>query len=164
MKDILLNYAAYNVWANVKMTETLKKLPDAQSDLEIISSFDSIRKTSYHLWDAESIWYQRLHLVEQTVKPSGSFQGSFADACGLWEKQSRLLQEWVEKAAPVRLEHVVAYYNSRKQYCKLTVIELLMHAFNHATYHRGQLVTMLRQAGVNKIPVTDYIEFLKGRK
>ncbi|MGZ3851281.1 MAG: DinB family protein [Flavisolibacter sp.] len=34
---------------------------------------------------------------------------------------------------------------------------MLLHAFNHGTYHRGQLVNMLRQLGVDKIPGTDFI-------
>jgi uncharacterized damage-inducible protein DinB len=36
-----------------------------------------------------------------------------------------------------------------------------MHVFNHGTYHRGQLVTMLRQVGVTEIPQTDYIAFVR---
>ncbi|MCW3088046.1 MAG: hypothetical protein JWQ78_1432, partial [Sediminibacterium sp.] len=39
------------------------------------------------------------------------------------------------------------------------VKEILLHLFNHGTYHRGQLVTLLRQVGVEEIPRTDYIEF-----
>jgi uncharacterized damage-inducible protein DinB len=34
---------------------------------------------------------------------------------------------------------------------------MLLHLFNHNTYHRGQLVTMLRQLGMDKIPATDFI-------
>ena len=33
----------------------------------------------------------------------------------------------------------------------------ILHAINHNTYHRGQIVTMLRQLGVEKIPATDFI-------
>ena len=164
MRDILLSYAVYNIWANGKIADVLKKLPEAQLDHETGSSFGSLRKTAYHMWDIESLWYQRLHLTEQAVKPTVSFDGSFAEACGLWQQQSQSLLDWVKKASPVKLEHVVAYYDTRKQYCKSTVIEILMQVFNHATFHRGQLVTMLRQAGINKIPVTDYSEFTKGRK
>jgi uncharacterized damage-inducible protein DinB len=34
---------------------------------------------------------------------------------------------------------------------------MLLHVFNHGTYHRGQLVTMLRQLGIENIPATDFI-------
>jgi uncharacterized damage-inducible protein DinB len=164
MKDVVLRLATYNAWANNKIADVLKKLTEEQLAIEIVSSFPTVRKTVYHMWDAESMWYQRLKLAEQPVKPTTGFEGSFADGCTLWVKQSQILQDWVNQVQEVRLPHVVAYYDSQKQYAKSTVIDILMHVFNHATYHRGQLVTMLRQTGITKIPVTDYGEFAKSRK
>ncbi|MFN2424735.1 MAG: DinB family protein [Cryomorphaceae bacterium] len=32
---------------------------------------------------------------------------------------------------------------------------------NHSTYHRGQLVTMGRQAGLSTPPQTDYIFYVR---
>lgn len=164
MKDILFSYAAYNEWANNKIIALLKKLPETQLDNETGSSFGSLRKTVYHMWNAESLWYQRLLLTEQPVKPADTFEGSFEEACNNWQHQSQLLTAWVKQATPVRLEHVLTYYNLSNQYSKLIVFQILMQAFNHATFHRGQLVTMLRQAGIVKIPGTDYSAFVSSRK
>ena len=36
---------------------------------------------------------------------------------------------------------------------------MLVHVVNHSTYHRGQVVTMLRQLGKSARP-TDYLVFL----
>jgi len=36
----------------------------------------------------------------------------------------------------------------------------MRHVANHATYHRGQIVTMLRQLGRTP-PSTDYIRWLR---
>lgn len=164
MKEVLLPLAGYNYWANQRMIMTLKKLTEEQLDQEIISSFSSIRDTVYHMWNAESVWKQRIDLVEQAQKPAEVFNGSFAEACDQWLETSKNILEWVQQANPVKLPATVAYYNSEKQYQKLTVIEILMHVFNHATYHRGQLVTMLRQVGVTKIQGTDYNEFARNRR
>jgi len=38
--------------------------------------------------------------------------------------------------------------------------ELFIHCANHSTYHRGQIVTMLRQVGVAP-PNTDYTQFAR---
>jgi uncharacterized damage-inducible protein DinB len=35
---------------------------------------------------------------------------------------------------------------------------------NHGTYHRGQLVTMFRQLGLEEIPSTDLMTFAKIQK
>jgi uncharacterized damage-inducible protein DinB len=37
----------------------------------------------------------------------------------------------------------------------------LQHVFNHSTFHRGQLVTMLRQAGIAGIPRTDLVAYTR---
>lgn len=164
MKDILLSYAAYNVWANNRIAEVLKKLPVEKLDAPTGCSFGSIRNTVYHMWGAESLWYQRLHLVEHAIPPINGFEGTFEEACRRWQEQSIQLRDWVKVVTPIKLQHVVAYYNMRKQYGKLAVIEILMQVFNHATFHRGQLVMMLRQAGISKIPGTDYSEFISNKK
>ncbi|MGB3005447.1 MAG: DinB family protein [Chitinophagaceae bacterium] len=39
-----------------------------------------------------------------------------------------------------------------------------MHVFNHAAYHRGQLINMLRQLGVKKLPATDFIIWSRNKK
>jgi uncharacterized damage-inducible protein DinB len=38
---------------------------------------------------------------------------------------------------------------------------LLTHIFNHSTFHNGQLVTILRALGVEKIPSTDFIFWVR---
>ena len=42
--------------------------------------------------------------------------------------------------------------------------QMLLHVFNHGTYHRGQLVNMLRQLGVSRIPATDFALWSRGKK
>jgi uncharacterized damage-inducible protein DinB len=67
-------------------------------------------------------------------------------------------------AKEVNLTHVFAYRNSKKEQFKEPVYQVLMHVFNHATYHRGQMVTMMRQLDVKTIPATDFIVFSRNKK
>ena len=43
-------------------------------------------------------------------------------------------------------------------------LEALMHAFNHATDHRGQLITMMRESGLEEVPGTDLIQYQRSRR
>lgn len=43
---------------------------------------------------------------------------------------------------------------------EISIADIILHVFNHATYHRGQLITMGRQVGLTLPPRTDYIYFL----
>ncbi|NSL88503.1 DUF664 domain-containing protein [Chitinophaga sp. Mgbs1] len=164
MKELLVHYASYNCWANQQIIAVLLKLDEAQTETEVGGSFPSLKKTVLHLWFAESIWHQRLLLTEKPVDPSAGFTGSFEAACRAWQQQSQALQEWVKHATPVRLEHTLAYNTSGSGVVKLPVHDALMHVFNHSTYHRGQLVNMIRMLGIStKIPPLDYRHY-KPRK
>lgn len=160
MKESLLQYARYNIWANAQLAAVLLKLTEEQLDMEIQSSFPSIRKTVYHMWSAEDIWLQRLNLVEQAIWAETGFSGDFKEAMENWTEASRGLAAFIDKQFnDAAFLHVMQYYNLKKQSVKLPVHVCLMQVLNHASYHRGQLVTMLRQVGVKKIPATDFFVF-----
>lgn len=159
MKQLLQQYAAYNTWANQKLFDCINNLSDDQVNREFPSSFSSVYKTVLHMWFAEDIWWQRLKLVEQVDLSTEKFDDSFAEMLKRYGQQSATWEEWVNNASEVQLTHVFAYQNTKREQFKQPVYEVLLHLFNHGTYHRGQLVTMLRQLGVEKIPPTDFIVY-----
>jgi len=161
MKELLQQYAAYNVWANKLLVEVVAGLSDEEINAEINSSFPSLYKTMLHMWFAEEVWWQRLKLVENIVLQSAGFTGSFKELAANHAKQSRQWSDWVKGATETQLLHVFAFVRNKEQ-MKIPVYQMLQHVCNHATYHRGQLVTMLRQSGVGKIPSTDFSTFCKG--
>ncbi|RYE01081.1 MAG: hypothetical protein EOP50_02635 [Sphingobacteriales bacterium] len=160
MKESLLLLAQYNLWANKRMVACLMKLPSEIVDREVISSFPSLKETAYHSWGAEDIWLQRLLLKEKPVWAPKLFTGTFEQGCEEWLNTSAALEQFVQRQYDQRaLEHIIQYYNLKKQSFKSPAYVILQHAFNHSTYHRGQLVTLLRQAGVARIPETDIMVF-----
>jgi uncharacterized damage-inducible protein DinB len=157
MKDLLKQYAAFNVWANQKLTELILTLPEEMQQRELPSSFPSLHKTIFHMWDAESMWWQRMKLHERIIRPSENFKGSTRDIVNGLLSQNKLWEDWVTNATELSIAHVFQYQTSRKEQFKQPIYQMLLHVFNHDTYHRGQLVNMLRQLGVEKIPATDFI-------
>ncbi len=161
MKELLQQFSEYHVWANGLLLQTILQLPEATHTKEVIGSFPSLYKTVVHQWDAESIWWQRMKLEEQVQAPGPGFRGDLAGAGENWQKQSRQWSEWIATSQEYQLQHEFIYRNSKKEQFKQPVSQVLLHIFNHGTYHRGQLVTMLRQLGVDKLPSTDYIEWTR---
>jgi uncharacterized damage-inducible protein DinB len=157
MKEILQQFAAYNIWANQKIMEVIQALPEEKQLAEVTSSFNSLYKTVLHMWDAESAWWQRMKLQERVVIPSENFKGSMKDVISGLMQQSNQWLEWISSASDIALDHVFQYQNSRKEQFKQPVYQMVLHVMNHGTYHRGQLITMLRQLGVEKLPPTDFI-------
>lgn len=164
MKDLLLRYARYNIWANQRMLTLLNGLSEEQLDKDLGGSFSSLRKTIYHIWDAESIWFQRLQLASPVLVPTRTFTGDWEEFTHLFTRQSEQLKDFVATASDAKLAHTIEYNRLAKGIGKSAVVDALLTVFNHSTFHRGQLVTMLRQSGVSKIPPTDYIKYTALKK
>lgn len=161
MKKLLLQYASYNVWANQKLVDCIDNLTDEQIKRKINSSFKSIYATLIHLWDAESIWWQRVKLQEQINVPGSHFNGSVLELGNNLLRQSKQWKEWVDIATEAALEHEFIYRNSKKEQFKQPLYDTLLHLFNHQSYHRGQLITMFHQVGLQNIPNTDFVTFCR---
>lgn len=157
MKELLQQLSAYNIWANDLLLESIKNLPVELHEKEVPSSFNSLLKTILHMWNAETVWWQRMKLQERITGPMEDFKGDIFDAIEGLKHQDRQWNEWIKNAQEHHLQHVFQYQNFNREQFKQPIYQMLIHIFNHGTYHRGQLVTILRQLGIEKIPQTDFI-------
>jgi len=157
MKELLHQLSIYNRWANALLKDVIVALPEEKQLQQIPSSFDSLHKTVLHMWDAESIWWQRLKLQERIIIQSESFTGNTKEVIHELLLQNQRWIDFIANAQERQLQHEFIYRNSKKEQFKQPVFQMLLHLFNHGTYHRGQLVNMLRQLGIEKIPQTDFI-------
>ncbi|OLY93606.1 Uncharacterized damage-inducible protein DinB (forms a four-helix bundle) [Cnuella takakiae] len=157
MKEMLTQLSAYHLWANQQLLHAILLLPSDQQQAEVGGSFPSLHLTLLHMWDAESIWWQRMRLQERVAFPSQNFDGTTADIITQLLALNKQWHEWVAAQHEHGLEHVFLYQNSKKEKFKQPIYQMLLHLFNHGTYHRGQLVSQMRQLGLNKIPQTDFI-------
>ncbi|MBK8310230.1 MAG: hypothetical protein IPL04_04345 [Chitinophagaceae bacterium] len=164
MKELLKQMAVYNVWAHKKIMDAVLSIPVEKQKAEIPSSFSSLEKTILHMWDAESIWWQRMKLHERLMIPSENFKGTTVEAVNGLLSQSALWEAWVNNVSDNMLQHVFEFRNKKGDQIKMPIWQMLTHIFNHGTYHRGQLVNMLRQLGVKKIPQTDFSLWSRGRR
>lgn len=164
MKELLKQFAAYNTWANQKLSLFILSLSEDKQKIEVASSFSSLYKTVLHMWDAESIWWQRMKLHERIIIPSENFNGTMQDVVNGLYQQNVLWEQWISNASPAALEHVFQYFNSKRESFKQPIYQMLLHVFNHGTYHRGQLVNILRQLDIEKIPQTDFIIWSRTKK
>jgi uncharacterized damage-inducible protein DinB len=163
MKDILLQYAGYNLWANQKLTNAILAMDENLYKEPVPSSFPSLHATLFHIWDAESVWWQRMKLEDRIVTPSASTNASMKEVVDGLINQSAQWKELVTSISELKLQHVFEYKNTHKELFKQPQYQVIHHVFNHSTYHRGQLVTMMRVLGETKIPQTDFSVFIRGK-
>ena len=70
--------------------------------------------------------------------------------------------DYVTQLTSQELERVIHYKNVAGDEFSNPVWQTLHQLTNHATYHRGQVVTLLRQLGVKPV-ATDLIAFYRER-
>lgn len=157
---MIKKYAAYNFWANQKVVELLVTLDNGTLQKEVVSSFTSLQKTLYHIYDAEYIWYQRLVQSNDLHWPPSS---KFNDDDSLWRvlESSETLMQFVNGKDKNFFKAATEYQNTLGIVYQTQNEEILHHVFNHSAFHRGQLIALLRQAGVTDIPPTDFIAFVR---
>jgi uncharacterized damage-inducible protein DinB len=162
LKNQLGKYGEYNVWANLQLHKIIKNLDEADLDAHQMSSFPSIRKTVYHIWDSQHIWMMRLYGESPKEGPSKIWKGSTEDALEHLYKSSIPLAQFTHDQSEKDLKKLlITYTNLEGKEFTNNLSDIIIHVFNHSTYHRGQLVTMLRNIGVTTIPATDYMAFCR---
>ena len=161
MKQLLQQYAAYNIWANSRMLDAIYILSNEQHHKEIESSFSSLYKTIFHVWSASTIWLNRVHKKPNITRPDDIFNASMKELGVAWNE---IDLDWLHFVNHVNEDYLLEklhYQNSRGDSFDEELYLILMQVFNHGTYHRGQLVTMLRQAGAETIPNSDLIAWAR---
>lgn len=161
MKKLLLNYVNYNLWANTRLCRVIESLEPELWNRELISSFKTIRLTLLHVWDAEQIWYLRLNGKSVNTWPSAGFNGTNEELIKQLLSHSELFIEYTDNSGEDLLKSRCIFNDMKGNSHSITVYDILQHCVNHSTFHRGQLVTMLRGLGMEKLTPTDYIAFVR---
>ena len=161
VKQLLQQYAEYNAWANSRILNAIHMLSHEQHHKETGSSFSSLYKTIFHVWSASTVWLNRVHKKPNITKLDDSFNSSMKELGIAWNE---IDLNWLHFASHVNEDYLTEklhYQNTRGESFNEELYLILMHVFNHGTYHRGQLVTMLRQAGAETIPNSDFIAWAR---
>jgi uncharacterized damage-inducible protein DinB len=144
MKDHFNRLNEYNRWANRRVLDGLKNQTVPEKALNLLS----------HVVLAESVWQMRLN--EEPVL-SGVF-----DVLSLEEIEDMMNRN---EAGWTSLLESTEDFNRKIDYKMLNgtpvqsnISDILTHIFNHGTYHRAQIASLLRQSGLEPAS-TDFISF-----
>ncbi|MEO8111124.1 MAG: DinB family protein [Ginsengibacter sp.] len=158
-KEYFIELADYHIWANNAVCNWLEQISDEQWKQSVLSSFSSIYETTLHTAAAEKVWVERLKKYSKFEILTQTFNGSKAEMINLWKEISQSFKNFIEEMPDDLLQQKLLFKNIKGIEHNLPHYQLIAHVINHSTYHRGQLVTMLRQVGftdVSSIDMTTY--------
>jgi uncharacterized damage-inducible protein DinB len=138
---------AYNWWANHQVLTAAQPLSADDFVRDLKSSFPSIRDTLVHVLGAEWIWLRRWNGESPREHPPEWKALGCPELLVRWHEHETEQEAFLAPLTDARLAQPVAYRNTRGVAFEEPLHQLVRHAVNHSTYHRGQVTTMLRQLG-----------------
>ena len=150
----------YNAWADRRLLDACGQLSNEQFTRNLGSSFSSVRDTVAHLYGAEWVWNERFHGHSPTALVSGAGFPDLASIRVKLEEMDQYFIDFVSKMTQQDADRVIRYKSFSGEEFSNPLWQSLHQLTNHATYHRGQVVTLLRQLGVKPVS-TDLIMYYR---
>jgi uncharacterized damage-inducible protein DinB len=157
-KQYINELAAYNCWANEQICTWLQAISETQWQQTVVSSFNSLADTCLHIASAEHIWTLRI-MNKPTEWLAANFSGDKNALIKKWKGISLTLKETAHQFDENKLYDVLQFTKLNGEKHELACNKVFAHVFNHSTYHRGQIVTMLRQVGFTQVSSLDLTSF-----
>ena len=156
---------SYTEWANELAMTAAGKLPDESLRRDVGISHNSIFGTLLHMAGAEWIWLERWHGRSPAKAEAWSMwtPASCADLAMLQARWGEVVDrraEYVARLDESTLAADLPFKLLSGDASSMRLVDQMQHVANHATLHRGQVVGMIRQLGIDP-PSTDLLFYLR---
>jgi len=155
----------YTEWANGRVIDAASKLSDEDFRRDVRISHISIFGTLLHMAGAEWIWLERWN--GRSPAKDAAWPLWTPESCANLEILKERWRDVIDRRAhffsvldEARLGAELPFKLLSGDPCSMRLVDQMQHVANHATMHRGQIVGMIRQIGVEP-PPTDLIFYLR---
>ena len=153
----------YNQWANHRIRGVVEPLPDEQFIKNLGSSHGGVQGAFFHIMGAEEIWLKRWKGIHPTSFAKPEEYPTFELLKAHWETVEHEMMDFVHSLKNDEdIKRIITYKDLKGNEYSQPLHQLMQHLVNHSSYHRGQIVAMLRQLGAKPIG-TDMITFFRDR-
>lgn len=154
-----ITMARYNRWMNKKLYDCCAGLDESALQLDRGAYFKSIHGTLNHILLGDRLWLGRFKDKPYEIKGGldTELYSDFEELRVQREKTDAEIRSFVYGLDDDRINGELRYTTFVNPHPRVTPMShALMHFFNHQTHHRGQVTTLLFQAGVDP-GVTDLL-------
>jgi len=155
----------YTEWANDLAMEAADELPEEDLLRDVSISHGSIFGTLLHMAGAEWIWLERWHGRSPAKAEAWSMwtPESCTDLAALNDRWSEVVDrraQFISQLDEDRLTADLLFKLLSGDPSSMRLVDQMQHVANHATMHRGQVVGMIRQLGIDP-PSTDLLFYVR---
>jgi uncharacterized damage-inducible protein DinB len=159
MTDTLSTLMRYKAWANELVFGAAAKLPEAELTAPRKIVFGNLLRTLNHVYAMDEVW--RAHL-EGRAHGYATRNPEDCPALAQLHEAQKAMDAWFVRYADSlsQDDEIVNFQFIGGGAGSMTRRDILLHVANHGTYHRGNVASMMYQAGTPP-PTTDLPVFLK---
>jgi len=155
MKHYFISLFNYDKYANELIINAINTGGQPDKSVQLMA----------HLLAAQLVWITRcLYLPPADVElwpPLGdkrfNFPAIITDNHHAWITYLNQLEE-------TDFDKIISYKTLKDDSFENRLCDILAHVINHGTHHRAQIGQQLKFAGIENLPVTDYIFYLRQLK
>lgn len=157
-RDLLL----YMLWADRATLAALREV--SQEDLlrDAGISFRSMLGTMAHMLGAQVIWLNRFLGTSLDRVPSIDDYPDLPSWIHGWEENASHIEAFMAGLTDEQMTTPMTWTTTSGEPRARPLWQPIVHLVNHTSYHRGQVVSLLRQMGY-KAPTTDLIYYFIDR-
>jgi uncharacterized damage-inducible protein DinB len=150
----------FDTWATERTVESVSSLAEGTYLEDLKSSHGGIHGTLVHIYSANMVWLQRWKGGLPSTHVSVDDIPSLASLKARRAEYMVELDDFLANLTEARLSAALAYQDLKGNKHSEPLFQQMQHVVNHSSYHRGQIVTMLRQVGAKPV-ATDLIAFYR---
>jgi len=157
--DTLTTLMRYKAWANELVYAAAARLPEAELTAPRKIVFGSLLRTLNHVYAMDEVW--RAHL-EGRAHGYATRNPEDCPALAQLREAQKAVDAWFVRYADSlsQEDEIVSFQFIGGGAGSMTRRDILLHVANHGTYHRGNVASMMYQAGMPP-PTTDLPVFLR---
>lgn len=149
--ETVLQQLEYHYWATDKMLSACELLAEEQLHVKDSSAFGSPFALLVHMLSAEDIWLNRWQGKEVGFTPAEDYT-DLKHLKREWHGQRQRMEAFLAAADVAEQKEARGHRHHLWQ--------MVLHMIDHSSFHRGQVVQLLRVSGVTP-PQTNFIHFLR---
>ena len=148
--------ARYNHWMNERLYAVISEFSGEERTRDRGAFFGSMHRTLNHILWGDRIWLSRFTGQAYSVPAFGAdTYPDFAELARERTATDTAMLDWTGQLSPAWLAGTLEYRSASDGRMRhLANWIAAAHMFQHATHHRGQVVTLVKQAG-GDVGVTD---------
>lgn len=155
---VLRSHVRYTTWASARIVEAAAKLTTEELLRDFKSADKSVLGTLAHVYAADRVWLGRIHGAPPTRFLDPDVDVKLEVLQNEWPALLQRWQAWVDALPDGSASASYKDLQGREQ--STPFWQIVLHAVNHGTHHRGQVAAMVRAMG-HTPPSLDLIRFYR---